>query len=321
MSTALADPNPRITRVLPAIGTQAQPARADPIGRPRCTFRLQGQQPLQVWDDRVVAAGQTYRLDERFGLRVNTDPRAPLTVEPPFALSLLARDGRWDLYIPADEADLWPAVFAIQEACRLRGVEPVGLSDEGGGAPSWGRVEASRAPQYTQRPFVTPRTTPRPARSLDGQAAKPLVTPIWRPRSATPRAAMAEVAALHTPDVGERTAEYTPSDSLLAAIAHLSVLFLPVLLPTTIWLSLRGAEPHVARHAREAAIFQSGFAVLAIVALGDAFVAALTHGFGAGAWAGLIAFVALLALAGGCAFFAAARALRGQDFSYLGWSR
>jgi uncharacterized Tic20 family protein len=132
---------------------------------------------------------------------------------------------------------------------------------------------------------------------------------------------MAEVAALDTSDIGARPARYTASDSVLAAIAHLSVLFLPVLLPVTIWLSLRSAAPHVARHAREAAIFQSGFAVLAIVALGDAFIAALAHGLGGGALAGLIAFVALLALAGGCAFFAAAHALRGQDFSYLGWAR
>ena len=299
MNTTLDDPNPRITRVLPALPAETHPVWPETRrARPRFSIWLQGRESLQIWDDWVIASGYTYPLDQDFGVRVMADPRAPLTVDPPIGLALLAPGGHWDLYMLASEADIWPAVFAIHHACRERSVEPIGLADEGNLALEWGGPAQSPVSQaMPQTPVI-----------LDAF----LGTHETGWSAAIPEATAADDEPFTRDD--EHTVQFTQSEAVLAAIAHLSLLFLPVLLPAAIWLSLRFAAPHVARQARRAAIFQCGASALALGTLGYSFIAALAGGFNLAARFGLVGFFVMMAAAAGCALFAAIQVLRGQDF-------
>ncbi len=303
MNTTLDDPNPRITRVLPALPAETHPVWPETrSARPRHSIWLQGHESLQVWDDRVIASGYTYPLDQDFGVRVTADPRAPLTVDPPIGLALLAPGGHWDLYMPASEADIWPAVFAIHQACRERGVEPIGLADEGNNALEWGG------------PAQSPVSQAMPQTSVILQAIVGTHETGWS--AAIPEATEPDDDPFTRHD--EPTVQFTQSEAVLAAIAHLSLLFLPVLLPAAIWLSLRFAAPHVARQARRAALFQCGVSALALGTLGYSLIAALAGGFNLAARFGLVGFFVTMAVAAGGACFAAIRVLRGQDFGTFG---
>jgi uncharacterized Tic20 family protein len=112
-----------------------------------------------------------------------------------------------------------------------------------------------------------------------------------------------------------------PSDAVLIAIAHLSALFMPVLLPLTIWAALRQTAPRVAEQAREALRFQIGFCVLALAVLGYAGYEALRHSAASAATPGLAAFVVLLSGSLVYAFYGATQAVRGREFLYFGWFR
>jgi uncharacterized Tic20 family protein len=303
VNMTLNDPNPRITRVLPALAAETHPVWPETrSSRSRFSIWLQGRETLQVWDDRVIASGHSYSLDQDFGVRIAADPRAPLTVDPPLGLALLALSGHWDVYIPADEADIWPTVFAIHQACRERGVEPIGLADEGNFAQEWGGPAQSQVPQPLAQTSVIPQAI-LGTRDTGWSAAIPWAT-----------------GAADDPITGDdgRALQFTQSEAVLVAIAHLSLLFLPVLLPAAIWLSLRFAAPRVARQARRAVIFQCGASALALGTLGYSFIATLAGGFNLAARFGLVGFFVLMAAAAGSAFVAAVQVLRGQDFGTFG---
>lgn len=55
------------------------------------------------------------------------------------------------------------------------------------------------------------------------------------------------------------------TDRALAALAHLSVFYMPLLLPFILWLALRGGSPYAARQAKQAFFFH--LLILAIVAV------------------------------------------------------
>jgi hypothetical protein len=299
-------PHPRITRVLPATPAETHATWQGVAGeRPRHSIWLQGREPLHVWGDRVVAASTSYPLDEDFGVRVVPDPRAPLTVDPQIGLALLTPSGRWDFYVPANEADLWPTVFAMHEACRARGIEPIGLADEERGAPPpmWGAPDhAALSPQ------------PQPA-ALE---RPPLPAPLWRPPAAADWSSSAPAPFADDLPFAYAQAEaprrFTESEAVLVAIAHLSLLFLPVVLPGAIWLSLRFAAPRIARQARWAALFQAGVSALTLPLLGYSFATALAHGFNLAARFELAGFFVVLVVAAACALYMAVRVLRGQIF-------
>lgn len=311
------------------------PGAGRPGARLRVTIWLRGKDCLQVWDDRVVAPDDTYALDDYFGAEVVPDPRAPLTVDPPMGISLLNRAGRWNTYFPANEADSWEVLFAIREACQARGVEPIGMTDK-----------PARAPMHTAplAPAVTTESawrTPVPSAPLRAASApsiplsrttrpSPRVTrqlPAMTAPSATPRLASEQPTQYMppTPEGGfaarqplHASAPATSSDGLLAALVHLSVVFLPVVLPVAVWLALRTSVPRVAQHARQAAVFQGGIYVMGLALLAYAFANAAAHGAAsAAALAGLLGFIILLAAATVYAFYAAIQALHGYRFSYL----
>lgn len=112
-------------------------------------------------------------------------------------------------------------------------------------------------------------------------------------------------------------AAYSHSDAMLAAISHLSLLFCPGLLAGAVWVALRGDTPHVARHAREALLFQCAFYALALPVAALTLLATGGHGVSLGATIGLVALALLLVAGATCAGMAAVEALRGGDFSYL----
>jgi uncharacterized Tic20 family protein len=306
-----------------------------PGARLRVTVWLRGQDCLQVWDDRVVAPDETYALDDYFGAEVAPDPRAPLTVDPPMGISLLSRTGRWNTYFPANEADSWEVLFAIREACQACGVEPVGMTDKPARAPvrtappvpafqtesAWRTPMPSAPFRAAPEPsFPLPQTwrpSPRITRPLPAVTA-PIATPRWASEQPvqyappTPAGGFAVSPAIHADAPG------TSSDELLAALAHLSLVFLPVVLPVAVWLTLRPSAPRVAQHARQAAVFQSGIYMLGLALLAYAFANVTAYGStSVAALIGLLGFIVLLAAATVCAFYAAMQALHGYRFRYL----
>lgn len=56
-----------------------------------------------------------------------------------------------------------------------------------------------------------------------------------------------------------------PTDRVLAGLAHLSVFYMPLLLPFILWLALRGGSPYASRQAKQAFFFH--LVILALVAV------------------------------------------------------
>ena len=120
-------------------------------GQTRLTVQLGSGNSLEVWDDHAVAAGHSYPFDDWFGARLVPDPRAPLTVEPPLAVSLLSHDARWATYVPPVESDAVRVIAAIREACQRLGIEPIGIDDA---------VHAPKAPTPVAAQAVSPSSAP-----------------------------------------------------------------------------------------------------------------------------------------------------------------
>lgn len=72
-----------------------------------------------------------------------------------------------------------------------------------------------------------------------------------------------------SPDyAGQQTAHWegiAPTDRVLAGLSHLSVFYMPLLLPFILWLALRGGSPYASRQAKQAFFFH--LLVLALVAV------------------------------------------------------
>lgn len=282
----------RITHVLPALTETGPRGSADARAADVYTMGLRARQPraaeptrrlrvplgdgqsLEIWDDCVIAARTVFPFDESFGVGLVPDPRAPLTVDPPVALALLTRGAYRTVYVPAREEDTLHALYAIREACRLRGIVPIGIDE-------------AVAEPLTPVPSEAPQ--PQSVRSGHG------------------------VLTRHE---APSDAHYSDAESVLIAIAHLSLLFLPVLLPAVIWQALRQTNPRVARQAKEAAEFQGIVYAIVLPVLGYAFVVAHAHGFIPASALGLAGFMVLLLAAATCVFAAAIEALRGHSFSY-----
>jgi uncharacterized Tic20 family protein len=319
--------NPYDTRVLPAVVLPAAPllvprpapAQAPtttPAARRRLVVDLQGHNRLEIWDDRVTTHDQIFALDDTFGARVTPDWRAPLTVEAPLGLALRDERGRWNIYVPVDEEQVWHAASLLRAVCAARGLDLPGLDPTAVGATdesdqAWHILaSAPAAPAPAAAPVSAParhayeRTHPAPVVRL---SAGPVVA-----RAPSTR----EIKPFVTPPAPGLPASEPTSDTVLILIAHLSVVFLPVLLPLTIWLALRRSVPVVADQARQAAGFQAVVAALGAVLFGVAVHGALTHASMA-ATVALAAFVALLAVAAATACAVALRALRGDAFRYL----
>ncbi len=63
----------------------------------------------------------------------------------------------------------------------------------------------------------------------------------------------------------EQPLDIALTDRVLAALAHLSVFYMPLLLPFILWLALRGGSPYASRQAKQAFFFH--LLILAIVAV------------------------------------------------------
>jgi hypothetical protein len=348
-----------VTRVLPALEDR-QPESPDArqgggSGQPILSVWLQGHDYLQLWEDRVVAPDRIFPLDEWFGARLATDPRAPLAmVDPPIAVALLSHSEHWTTFVPHREEDVWHLLFAIRQACRARGITPIGIDDGLSQPPpvTWAarepvptRPARSLAARLASQPLTA---VPQPALAGPGAPAQaptepmqptpPSPTPVpipppafapvptwvrgdvqWAPT--TPRAAAlsAPTTQAFTPSRRATPTGFSESDAVLAAISHLSLLFLPVLLPGIVWLALRESTPHVAQHARQAAIFQLLFYVVELPLFAYAVAAALAHH---PALAVVATLLLLLGAGAYCAFAAATEALRGRPARYLAlWRR
>ena len=253
-----------------------RPAPPEASG-PRLRVAMGGGDTIEIWDDCVVAGRSVFPFDEAFGARLVPDPRAPLTVDPPFALALLTHGAYWAVFVPLREEDTLHALSEIRVACHQRGIEPIGMDAAAAGlsAPTW-----SAAPQ---QPDTSVRDTP---------------------------------PSQHQPAPG--AARFNDTESVLVAIAHFSLLFLPVLLSAAIWQALRRSNPSVAQPAKEAAAFQGVFCAIALPLLGVTFGMAHAYGFVAASAIGLACFFVLLLAAASCVFAAGMRALRGYPFNYRG---
>lgn len=316
--------NPYETRVLPAVvpSTPRPPITAT-VAPPRLAHRrlalqLQGNDWLEIWDDHIATRNQTFNLDESFNAEVTRDWRAPLTVEAPFGLALRDERGRWNIYIPLDEDQIWQAASVLRNVCVARGLdvpdlEPDALTEDM--SPVQGRNPPASMPM---RPFTEHLSQQEPALGqhvYDHDYTQPQASVIYHP------AVRAASDTPNTRQISGSTIAQAPamgmnSDIVLAAIVHLSVLFLPVILPVTVWLALRRTVPWVAGHAREAARYQAVVWCLGALLLGVSMLATLLHGSTV-ATVGLLAFITLLAGAGVYAFYAVLRATNGHSFGYL----
>lgn len=317
--------NPFETRVLPALPRFEAAAPADSQARLRLVLGLHADEQLEIWDDRIVAPDQEYTLDSLFDARVTSDWRAPLTVEPELGLALLDRRRRWNLYIPADEAQIWHAAYVLRAVCEARGIELEHLHDTAPQIHQWTSPIAVPDPVPMPLAASTPGASGMRAQPYVHSYAPPYTHPYAQPDShpfRQPSAyALAEPDASLAGGLPARGNLTTPSDVVLMAIAHLSVLFMPALLPLAIWYSLRDSVPQVAEQAREALRFQLGVVVLALALLGYAGYEALRHGVAGAATTGLLGFVVVMAIAVVYAFFAATQAVRGHEFLYFSYFR
>lgn len=131
---------------------------------------------------------------------------------------------------------------------------------------------------------------------------------------------------------GVRNVEGTQDNNerVLAGIAHLSVLFAPLLMPLIIWMAAARGAPYASRQARQAFLFHLSIlaldALIAVVLLGTvtgAFFSVVGSGSLGGLGVGVLAvlvgglIIIALTLAGlGYSLFAAIEAFQGRPFSY-----
>lgn len=120
------------------------------------------------------------------------------------------------------------------------------------------------------------------------------------------------------------------NERALAAIAHISVLFFPLLLPLVLWAACAQASPYASRQARQAFLFHlcilildAVIIVLLVAASAGSLIGALTSGSLGGLGISVLALlVGALAVIGlslfgiGYSLFAAIEAMRGRPFSY-----
>jgi uncharacterized Tic20 family protein len=313
---AISMKGPRITRELPRVAGVTGYVRAASIARASMAVSSGGL--VTLFDDRVETPDGKFPLNEAFGARLCADPRAPLTVEPPMGLGLQRAGGAWVTYMPRHEVDAVHMLGAIQQAYAARG-----LTLERHDVP---QLPPETPARYTapQRPAVAPARhdapqSPAAAPEADddvedlGWGPEPAwhvvdthtPRPVWRPQLAdAPLAEVAHEEALQG------------AEAVLLAVAHLSLLFAPVLLPAFVWFTLRATAPRVSAQAKEALRFQALFWAVALPLLGVAMALSRTHAHPVLALFGLILFFALLLAGAGVAFWAAVRALGGQTFNY-----
>jgi uncharacterized Tic20 family protein len=82
-------------------------------GEPIVSIALRGGRSLDIWAERVVAAGRTYRLRDLLGATVVADPAAPAGAAPLPAVALRGSDGSWTTYVPADPPDAQRALDTL----------------------------------------------------------------------------------------------------------------------------------------------------------------------------------------------------------------
>jgi uncharacterized Tic20 family protein len=80
---------------------------------PLLSISLRGGDTLDIWSDRVVAAGRVYPLAELTGAALAADPAGRAGAPPWPAVGLRGRDGVWVTYVPADPPDAQRALEAI----------------------------------------------------------------------------------------------------------------------------------------------------------------------------------------------------------------
>jgi uncharacterized Tic20 family protein len=80
---------------------------------PLLSIPLRGGGSLDLWSDRVVAAGRIYPLAELTGAALVADPASPPGQAPLPAVALRGRDGVWVTCVPADPPDAHRALEAI----------------------------------------------------------------------------------------------------------------------------------------------------------------------------------------------------------------
>lgn len=297
-----------------------------PAARRRLAIQLQGQDWLEIWDDRIVTADHMFTLDNTFGAHVTPDWRAPLTVDAQLGLALRDERGRWNIYVPQTEEQIWQAIYVLRGVCEARGLalpdlEPTVLDRDAPPVEERTSAVASMPTAAATRSVArsTPVATTNPHAYEEHTYANPRIL-VNHPSAAwiapNPQHARPTERTLSMPPA----AEGMSSDSVLIAIVHLSVLFLPVILPATVWLALRRSVPWVAAQASEAVRFQVVVACMEVLLLGSATLAALVHGSNVVS-IGLAGFIILLAAAGVYAFYAVLRATSGHAFHYLGFLR
>lgn len=262
----------------------------DDATRPRLVVLLSGEERVEVWDDRIDAPGATFPFDEWFGMLLVDDPRAPLTLDvPAYGVALRTVGAHWETIIPQDNRDTIRLFLAAREACRERGIEPIGIDE-----PSNARLLAVLPRMTATTPAIQAMETAHDADLADEDASG--------------------AAAVRQGRRGEVT---------LAVMAHVGWLCLPVLLAALIaWWAERYDAPYVEEQARHAREFQGICSLIILPVLAYALAMAAIRGSGPAVIFAFGLVVALVALGGACALNAAFHTAHDRSFSYFDcWQR
>src|SRR5579859_7416673 len=82
-------------------------------GEPIVSIALRGGRSLDIWAERVAAAGRTYRMADLLGATIVSDPATPAGAAPLPAVALRGPDGSWLTYVPADPPDAQRALETL----------------------------------------------------------------------------------------------------------------------------------------------------------------------------------------------------------------
>jgi len=199
------------------------------------------------------APEETYATGDLAAATLVADTSVPVVpgAPPTPAVALRLNDGRTVAFTPVDPSDCWKVLEAI----------------------------------YGVRPQLR---TPLPPRT--GPAAGPGAAPPPPPGTGAAGYAPPPPGAGYAPPPGAAYASAYPppplpnsaqnNENVLAGIAHLSIFFVPLILPLIIWLTTTNSSPYASRQAKQAFIFHCAVAVVQLIVVFGSFIVFAVFGLG-----------------------------------------
>jgi len=192
--------------------------------------------PAVVTVRQAMGAPETYATGDLAAATLVADTTVPVApgAPPTPAVALRLNDGRTVAFTPVDPSDCWTILEAIYHVRpQLRTPLPPRTGPVAGAPP------------------------PPPGTGAAGYAPPPPGAGY-----APPPPGMGYASAYPPPPLPQAAQN---NENVLAGIAHLSILFVPLILPLIIWLATTKSSPYASRQAKQAFIFHCAVAVVQII--------------------------------------------------------